>query len=245
MIDEDDLAKAELAGKQPAQQFRYIERLALKRLGERYPDDTPLFDDFDYMSAVLPAAQVFGISELANEWSLPSRNGDWQDICRNFRAQATMVSQRIMFEHASESKTDPYSVALDAIAKEKVRFHLNQLRDIIDSEPLPSWRKQDIFDAIFELEQEIEKARTPLSAIVGVATKLWDGDIKVREAVRRVLVVFEDAKADENETARLAATWQKALGRSPSKQLPAPETDSFGAGGSSSKDPAFDDEIPF
>ncbi|WP_139247897.1 hypothetical protein [Hyphomicrobium sp. CS1GBMeth3] len=241
MIDEDDLADAALHAKEPTQQFRYVERLALRRLQTTTNfDETHVFDDFDYMSAVLPAAQAFGISELA-DWKLPSRSEDeWAMICRDFRAAATMISQRIMFEHAARATSDPNTVALGPVAKEKLRFHLAQLRSIVDSERVADWQKQDILGAISRLEREIEKVRTPLSAVFDIVAKVWDGDTKLRDAVHQVLVILQDENNLEKEIASIAATTKKALGRAETKQLPPPRPARKGKETS-----PFDDEIPF
>jgi hypothetical protein len=146
MINEEDLAGAVLAGMEPDQRFRFIEQLAAKRLvSERDINGEHIYDDYDYMSSVLEAARLCRISELL-EWDMPRRNGDdWQWACRNFRADAARVSQRILFEHASRPVKDPNTVALDAATKERLRFHLGQVRGIIDNDPMPDWKKKAMF----------------------------------------------------------------------------------------------------
>lgn len=141
MITEEDLAGLELAGMEPEQRFRAIERIASRRLDERWPDDTCRYNDYDYMSSVLEAARLFGISDLT-DWELPARCSDWKNTCRDFRADAGRISQRILFEMFSKPGRDPNTVALDAATKEQIRHHLNQVRAIIENDGIPSWKKR-------------------------------------------------------------------------------------------------------
>ena len=83
MIAEEDLAGAALAGMEPGQRSRFIERLAATRLvSERDFQDNHIYDDYDYMSSVLEAARLCGIAELV-EWEMPTRSDpNWQWKCR-------------------------------------------------------------------------------------------------------------------------------------------------------------------
>src|SRR5262249_39544627 len=161
---------------------------AQRLVRDRDNDGNFIFDDFDFMSSVLGAARIFGIDELL-QWQMPRRgdNEDWQWQWRNFRADATRISQRILFEYASRPEKDPNPVALDGATKQRVRFHLEQIRRIIDKEGLPAWKKQDLFDAISELEREINKARTLLAAVLDVVGKAIDGTEPVMDALRKVV----------------------------------------------------------
>jgi hypothetical protein len=241
MIDENDLEDAALASKEPQQRFRFIEQLAAKRLTSmRHNDDTMIYDDFDYMCAVLSAAKAFEIDELT-PWQLPSRSeAGWSTTCRDFRAAATQVSMRILFEYASRPDRDPYSVALDPATKQKLRFFIEQLRSVVDAEPIADWKKQGLYDAIANLEAEIEKARTPFGALFDVVGKAFEGDIKVAEALQQIVVIFKDAKAVEAQATLIGGTLGKAIRRSEAKQLPPPSTPRLGAVRKSNSD-----DIPF
>jgi len=243
MINEEDLAGAALAGKEPKQQFRFIEQLAAKRLeGARDSNGEQLFDDYDYMSSVLEAARVFGIAELS-KWKMPDRSGvDWRMDCRNFRAEATRVSQRILFEYATRPERDPNTVALDAATKERLRFHLNQVRGIIDTSAIPEWKKGELYEAISDLEREIDKARTRIAAVIDVLGKAWEGDVEVADALRQVVLIIQDAKEAEKVTAALGAPVEpKKLEAPRPRTLAAPKAKEH----KKTLDQALDDEIPF
>lgn len=232
MITEEDLTEGELAGMEPERRFRFIEQLVAKRLvGERDFNGDQIYDDYDYMSSVLEAARVFGISELL-EWEMPHRSGDdWPWRCRNFRAEATRISQRILFEYASRPATDPNTVALNAATKERLRFHLGQMRGIIDREAIPAWKKQDIYEAIAELESEIDKTRTRLAAVLDVVGRAIDGNETVMDAVRKIITIVQEAKA--KESSKLTATDEP-------KRIAPPAASS-----SEEFTQAYDDESPF
>ncbi len=143
MISEEDAATH--VGLKPEQRFYLTERLARDRLAnarqEAGRNGSPEYDEFDYVIEVMAAAEAFGIPEL-HGWRLPSHSDDEaQAICRNFRAEATKVSQKLMLKYAGVPSHDPNTVALDAATKERLRFHLGQVRAIIDTDPMPDWKK--------------------------------------------------------------------------------------------------------
>ena len=242
MITEEDLAGAALAGMEPELQFRFIEQIAVKRLiSERDDNGNQIYDDFDYMSVVLEAAHVFNIVDLL-EWQMPRRTGsdDWTWQCRDFRAEATRISQRILFQHASRPEKDPNTVALDGATKQRLRFHLEQVRGIIDKEALPDWKKQDLYDAVAELEREIDKARTRLTAVLDVVGKAMDGSETFIDALRKVVTIVQDAKASERQKPKLLAPVEPKRIEPPKPKKPAvakPKKNGF--------DKPIDDEIPF
>ena len=247
MITEEDLESGALAGMEPEQRFRFIEQLAAKRLNsERDYEGRQIYDDYDYMSSVLEAARVCSIFDLL-EWEMPARsNEDWQLRCRNFRAEATRTSQRILFEHASRPVKDPNTVALDAATKERLRFHLGQVRSIIDKDSMPEWRKQDLFSAIAELEREIDKSRTRLAAVLDVVGKAFGGSEPIMDALLKVVTIIQDNKAAEKEKAKLLAPVEPKLIEAPKpKQLSPPESNKPRTNKKNSFDRALDEEIPF
>jgi hypothetical protein len=251
MITEEDLSGAALAGMEPELQFRFIEQIAAKRLiGERDHDGNQIYDDYDYMSSVLEAARVFNITGLL-DWEAPRRADDnWQWACREFRAEATRVSQRILFQHASRPEKDPNTVALDGATKQRLRFHVGQMRGIIDKQTMPDWWKGDLHKVLTELEREIDKARTRLAAVLDVVGKAIDGSEPVIDAVRKVVTIFQDAKAGERKKAKLAAPIElKQIEPPKPDQIEPPKPKKLAVAQPKPKKNGFekpiDDEIPF
>lgn len=193
-----------------------------------------IWDDFDYMSHVQPAAEAFGIDELS-DWKLPSRHDEYcLEACRNFRAEATRVSARMPYRYSTLPERDPNTVALDAETKRKLRFHLQQIHELIDEQDLPEWTKAELHEAVSALEKEFDKARTRLSTVLETLVNAWQGSESVGDALRKVVTIVQDAKKVEREKPAIAAP-------APQKQLPAPKPKEIWGG----IDKSLDDEIPF
>jgi len=118
-----------------------------------------------------------------------------------------------------------------------LRFHLAQVRGIIDEDPMPDWKKQNLYDAIAELEREIDKARTRIAAVIEVLGRAWDGNVRAVDALRQIVTMIQEAKATENETLRLGAPLEV-------KQIEARNTKAL-MGPKSRQDKSLNDEIPF
>ncbi len=229
-----------LIGLNPEQKFYTIERIVSRRLfaarAAAGQNDYPEYDDFDYMVTVLAAAQECEIDELSGE-TIPSRS--WENCaarCQDFRDNASRVSQRLMMRHAGSY--DPNTVAFDNKTKEKLRFHLSQLRAVIEKDTMPDWQKQEWYEAITELEAQIDKARTAVGAFIDVVGKGLSGSMPVAEAVDRLVAIVKEAKMVEAARGILSApVARKQIEAPKQKQLPKPAKNGF--------DKALDDEIPF
>lgn len=240
MINESDLEGR--AGQPPELQFRYIEQLAAKRrANDRDDQGNLLWDDFDYMSYVQPAAEAFGIVGLSG-WELPSRGDEYcMEQCSNFRAEATLVSVGNLYRYATIPERDPNTVALDPETKRKLRFHLEQIHTLIDNEQLSDAVKEELHNAVRELEAEFDKARTHIGTLFEVWWKVWEGSKTIGDALRTTMSIALQAKKDEREKAALAAPPAQ-------KQLPAPKSAApakKSANGNGANKKLADDEIPF
>jgi predicted aminopeptidase len=101
---------------------------------------------------------------------------------------------------------------------------------------MPDWKKQNLYEAIAELESEIDKARTRLAAILDVVGKAIEGSEKIMDALRKVVAIIQDAKTTEKEKAKLAAPAEKQIESQKRNELTLPKKNSF--------DKSLDDEIP-
>lgn len=167
MIQEKDLEK--LDGLEPEHKFCVIERLQRQRLEEAFQysnqNEPPIFDEFDYMVAVLAAAEEFGVSELT-DYKLPWRGDeDWEARCRMFRGHATKVSHRFLLRYGTRNST----VALDAPTKIKISHWLKKMRDLVQQTDVSAEKKDRLFYLIDDLQAEVDRDRTPVHA----AGELW------------------------------------------------------------------------
>lgn len=238
MINEEDAAKH--VGLPSEQRFYLTERLARERLSEAQRDEWPVFNDCDYMVQVLAAAEAFGIDELTG-WQTPDDND--RELCRSFRAHATKVSQKLMLKYAGVPVSDPNTVALDEATKEKVRHHLGQVRSIVDKAAVPDWKKQEIYEAISALELEIDKARTRVAALLDVLGKVWEGEVKAIDGLRKIVMIIQDAKAKEVERAKLAPPPEPKRLLGPARKALAVQACKPKKSGG--VDRTLDDEVPF
>ena len=226
------------------QKFYTIERIASQRLAAARAaagqNDWPEYNEFDYAVTVLAAAQECGIDELSGE-TLPSRSWENCDArCQDFRDNASRVSQRLMMRHAGNY--DPNTVAFDGKTKEKLRFYLGQLRAVIKKDTMPDWQKQEWYEAITQLEAQIDKTRTALGAFLDVAGKGLSGSMPISEAVDRVVAIVREAKLVEAARAMLSSPVPpKQIEAPKQKQLPSPKAKPPKNG----FDNPLDDEIPF
>ena len=193
---------------------------------------------------VQAAAKEYEIEGLQG-FDLPWRTEDnCKEKCQMFRDQASGVAQRLLLRHGS--RNDPNTVAFDSKTKEKLRFHLSQVRAVIMKDPMPDWQKQEWFEAIAALEAQIDKSRTALVAFLEVAGKALSLSVPISEAIGKLVAIAKEAKLIEAARAMFGApVTPKQIEGPKAKQLPAPmakpSTGGFGGG----FDKALDDKIPF
>jgi len=93
--------------------------------------------------------------------------------------------------------------------------------------------------ANFRLEREIDKVRTRIGAVVDVLTGVIDLPEGIRDAVRKVASLLQEAKAGEKERPLLSAPSEpKRIEAPKAPKPPKPKKNGFGRR-------ELDDEIPF
>lgn len=250
-MNQAEIDRLELRGLSDDEKFCKVERYLQQKLIDSRRDAeerssaqhayvTPEFGEYDYAVTVSAAAIEYGQTDLA-DFKLPwTSDENCDEICRMFRARAGRIAQQILFRHAG--RVDPHTVAFDNKTKEKLRFHLSQLRAVVEKDDMPDWQKQEWREAISELEAQIDKTRTALGAFLDVAGKGLTGSMPVAEAVDRLVAIVKEAKLVEAARAMLSApVAPKQIQAPKQKQLPSPKAkpDKYGF------DKALDDEIPF
>src|SRR5262245_5959672 len=120
----------------------------------------------------------------------------------------------------------------------------------LTSRRCPDWWKGDLHKVLTELEREIDKARTRLAAVLDVVGKAIDGSEPVMDAVRKVVTIFQDAKASERKKAKLAAPIEpKQIEPPKPDQIEPPKLKKLAVAQPKPKKNGFekpiDDEIPF
>lgn len=250
MITQEDIAA--LAGLGREQKFCFIEQLARKRLAEAREQAEqasgysnhyvePRYSEHDYAVEVSAAALEFGIDELVN-FELPWPTDETAEkTCRMYRAQATQVSQRLLFRHGTKNTT----VSLDASTKDKISHWLKQMREAVQVADVALEKKDRLFALIDELQTEVDRDRTPVHAAgelwVTLCTYMGEGAKKALEPttpfIERICGALGLAKKVEDGR-------PKKLPPPPEpKRIESPKGQADKKGNGFSK--SLDDEIPF
>jgi hypothetical protein len=236
MITEEDLEN--LDGLEPEHKFCVIERIQRQRLvdAERDSDhnNPPIFDDYDYMVAVLAAAEEYGIDELV-DYNLPWRGDqNYDQRCRMFRAQATRLSHRFLLRYGTKNKT----VALDTATKKKISHWLSKVRELIQNAEIAAEKKDRLFALVDDLQAEVNRERTPVRAAgdlwMTVCTYVGKG-FKELEPVAQFVQQIGSAIGIANDS---EATRPRLPGRRDPKRIEPPKKDN-------PFDKELDDEMPF
>ena len=205
--------------------------------GRPGPNEYPEYDDFDYMVAVLAAAQEFEIEELAST-ELPGRGGsEWQERCQTFKDEASRVSLRLLYRHGTRRTT----VALEGPTKEKISHWLKQAREEVQKADVSSEKKTRLFNLIDQLQAEVDRDRTPVQAAgalwLQICTYFGEGAKNALEPtvpyIERICGALGLAKQAEDAQPR------ELPPPKPPKRIEAQKTKSRGF------DKPLDDEIPF
>jgi hypothetical protein len=192
------------------------------------------------MVTVLAAAEEFGIDDLC-QYKIPWRSSDdFTDVCRMFRADATRVSQRLLFRHGTQTKT----VALDTATKEKISHWLRQMRDAVQQSDVSTEKKDRLFTLINQLQAEVDRERTPVHAAgelwVAICTYMGEGAKKLDPLARlmeRVGGALGIAKQVEDAMPKLPPRREPKRIEPPANASSKNDKNGF--------DKELDDEIPF
>lgn len=234
MITQDDLVQ--LRGLPPEQQFYILEQIAREKLQASDPNNASSYDDHDYMTDILAAAGAFGIEELTERFKIPSNaDGDWLDVCRSFRAEATLISQQLMIRYGSESS----EISLNAATKEKISHLLNKLRSAVQQSEVAAEKKDRLLSLINKLQYEVDREVTPVHAygelFITICTYMGEGAKRLEPAVQLVERV---AGALGEARDALGGPWRLPARHEP-KRLEPPKRKS------DSDELSVEDEIPF
>ena len=236
----------------PVDTFVHLERLARERYEDAVMNARSSYNDnsnanqfeYDYMSAVLAVATVYGIEELSKNWELPRLNEeDWWEQCRNFRGAAQHVSVKLLLHQAR--KRDTYSVALDAPTKLKLQHYVQQGRNLIAKVDLTVPKRERLLACLNAFQVELDRERTGLQVFGALACELasyaseaagkLDGVVRVVERIGNALGLSRQAEDERERGKRLPAPDTKQI--EPPKRKPEPRRPVF--------DKKIDDEIPF
>jgi hypothetical protein len=231
--DDDNLAFAKLEGSARIRADSVIELANQSECGDII---RPMQD---YMAFIKGLADEYNIPGLAN-WS-PSSDTENSISAHyhEFRSDAIRAAMQSMVRGRSRTKQN--TVKLDAAAKEKIRFHINQIREMVNASDLTEITKRSLHLRLSSLELEIDQARTRIEFISSLAMTMADYGFDCAKKVAQVTAIFSKARKTEQEEVALPVPEQR-------KQIEAPqEGESMRNGGIAGNKfgSDFDEEIPF
>ena len=112
-----------------------------------------------YISRTLAARTELGLKVL-EDWKLPTAQNFDTNLYRDFRRDVDHYRTILEIRHSRRNKG--LTVHFDAVAKSKLRHHLTQIREFVDTLELEDWKRDDLYKAINALELEIDRDRSRL-----------------------------------------------------------------------------------
>ena len=221
--------------------FLHIEKELRQKLQQRIDEsnnDSPFVEWYqDYINETLGAARGLNITEF-DEFSVPVNNHRYHEEYRAFTLAVDQYIMQVRIRHSRRAKR--YSVALDAAAKEKIRHHLNQLKDLTDKLEVSTKKREAIIAKILALESEMERERTRFEVvgafILESATIAGDAGEKLepwRKWIDSIAKVLGAAKDSDVANPSLPLPEERKRIEPPRRKLPPPDSESI------------DDDIPF
>jgi hypothetical protein len=122
------------------------------------------------MSTVLAAAAVYNVDALVR-WNQPSvSDPERASIYGDFQQDAERISLELRFRSTDRLKR--YSVKFDAVAKEKLSHHLQQIRDAVNKLDVSDGKKERLHRRIADLELELNTDRTKMAAYGALVSEI-------------------------------------------------------------------------
>jgi hypothetical protein len=116
----------------------------------------------EYINSTLAAARGLGLKYF-DLWETPTRDNDICDAYRAFSLDVARHTMQIRIRHSRRAKR--YSVALDAATKQKIRHHLEQLKELAEKLEISTTKREAVLSKILALEMELERERTRFEVV--------------------------------------------------------------------------------
>lgn len=196
----------------------------------------------DYMNKTLAAANALGVDALSG-FSVNTR--DSNEHTDNFNDFLRAVDNVIIQMRIANSRTrNAMSVGLTEAQKTKIHHFIEKIRAEVETSTASNQKKENLYDILARLAQEISKDRTRYEKFADLARSLagLSADVE-REGARpwwpwfeKIMGLLDDAKEAEP---KLPKPPEIKKIEPPRKELPKPDA-GYANGGKN-----LDDEIPF
>jgi len=225
----------------PELAFLQLEREARSVLEGRIEggdDDSPFYEYYqEYINSTLAAARGLQL-DYFEFWETPTDRHETYDVYRKFSLEVAKYTMQIRIRHSLHAKR--YSVSLDEATKQKIRHHLNQLKEIADKMEISTAKREAILSKILALEMEMERERTRFdvvaSFILESATVAGEAGEKLepwRKWIDSISGLLGRAKEKDTQNPSLPLPGERKKIEPPKPKLPSPKRETLG------------DDIPF
>lgn len=192
-----------------------------------------------YIARVLGAIAELGL-ETAFDSDVPRIEDVSYSTYLNFSKDVEHYRTILAIRHGR--RVQGYSVKFDSVAKEKLRHHLRQMRELVDSYELDQDKRESLFAKINSLQEEIDRDRTRLDTLADLSVTVAGMLDTTLEPINKLLTsiarIFWGAQREE--MARLPPPKPRKQIEGPSEKQSTPAKPE-----ASAKRTDLDDEIPF
>lgn len=190
----------------------------------------------NYVNCTIAAARELGITYF-EQWETPRVGRNFYEAYRSFSLAVAQYTMQVRIRHSRRAKR--YSVALDTATKQKIKLHLEQLKELALSLELSTAKRDSILGKILALEMELARERTRFEVIAALflesATVVGQAGEKLepwRKWIDLIANLFGLAKDKDVHNPSLPSPEERKQIEPPKRQLPAPDIDTV-------------DDIPF
>jgi hypothetical protein len=225
----------------PEQAFIILEShfrdLCDEKLRNMHQDDNPSIFYVEYIGRVLAAIEELGLSTVFND-RVPKIGDVNYATYLDFNKDVEHYKTMLQIRHSRRAKG--YSVRFDEVTRQKIKHHLQQIREIVVKMEIDEQKRDALLVKINTLDFEVDRERTGLDVfgdfVVGTAGILGEAAEKaepIRKWIDSIAGLIWGARK-EDESKKLPAPPERKQIEPPRSPQPKP--------GSSSE---MDDDIPF
>jgi hypothetical protein len=141
----------------------------------------------EYIGRVLAAIEELG---LATAFLSPVPSIDEVNYTTYLNFSKDVEHYRTMLQIRHARRAQGFSIKFDHATKEKIKHHLNQIKEIVPKLEISESKRDDLMDKIVELEKEVDRDRTRLEVVgdfLSATTGMIGDAVEELEPIRRFI----------------------------------------------------------
>ncbi|RDI62008.1 hypothetical protein [Microvirga subterranea] len=183
-----------------------------------------------YVQSLIIFEQTHELRLLFRFYDMPRDDSAFKIYFHDFRDYIQNETLRLRLEKAKAAKSGIVTVlSLNPSHKEKVRFHIEKIRSLLESVDIPERKRESLFKKLNAFAADVDQNLTKLDALMSLMLEVSSTAGKVADNLKPVRDLLDPlfnwlGKAKEENEA-LPSPERKPQIEGPRKQLPAPEQD--------------------